>query len=65
MRLSPGGRVRPHLQPDDRTVPVQGRRDRHHVQSLRQGIPAEQVPHCTLHQDSKDGGCSKTSRRTP
>lgn len=49
LRLPPRGRGRQDLQSDDGPVPLQGRCDRHHVQPLCQGLPAEPLSHRPLH----------------
>lgn len=48
--LPPRGRGRQDVQPDHRPVPLQGRRHRHHLQPLRQGLPAEPFAGGPLHQ---------------
>lgn len=50
LRLPPRGRCWQNLQPNHWPVSLQGRRDRHHLQPLRQGLPAEPLPHRALHQ---------------
>lgn len=50
LRLPPRGSGRQDVQPDHGSVPLQGRRDRRHLQSLRQGLPAEPIPRGPLHQ---------------
>lgn len=50
LRLPPSRCRRQDLQPDDGAVPVQGRRDRPHLQPLRQGLPAEPLARGPLHQ---------------
>lgn len=49
LRLPSRGRCWQNLQPNHRPVSLQGRRDRHHVQPLRQRLPAEPLPHRPLH----------------
>lgn len=48
--LPPCGRSRQDVQPDHRTMPLQGRSHWHHLQPLRQGLPAEPFTCGPLHQ---------------
>lgn len=48
--LPPCGCCRQDVQPDHRPVPLQGWRHWHHLQPLRQRLPAEPLPHRPLHQ---------------
>lgn len=49
LRLPPRGRRWQDVQPDHGPVSLQGRRDRHYLQPLRQGLPAEPLTHRPLH----------------
>lgn len=48
--LSPNRCIGENLQPNNRTVPMQGWCNRRHVQPVCEGLPAESLPHCALHQ---------------
>lgn len=48
--LPPCGRSRQDMQPDHRPVPLQGRCHGHHMQPLRQRVPAEPLARGPLHQ---------------
>lgn len=50
LRLSPDWCVRKDLQPDERAVPLQGRRHWDHMQQMRQRISAVKVTYRTVHQ---------------
>ncbi|VEN60327.1 unnamed protein product [Callosobruchus maculatus] len=65
LRLPPDRGIREDVQPANRSMSLQRRRGRHHLQPLCQGIPTEPIAYRSMHQnpDSADDGDRRGRRR--